>query len=357
MNARIERLVRALLYEGYALYPYRPSSVKNRFRWTFGLTGPGEALGTQMLVEGPGARFTAEVLFLQPKGRGEWQEARERRVRSPELALEELLRRPHGQGVAFAAEPEHELESIAVALELSAERAEPGFRVTARVRNATAGETDPRGLTSLASTNVVLSIAEGAFVSLQDPPEAWRAAAAGSRAEGAWPVLAGPPGDRSVVLASPIILEDHPEVADESPGDLFDATEIDEILTLRILTLTLAEKAELRASDPRARALLKRTEQLGPAELARLHGALRSPRALAAWKPGDHVRLAPRGRGDVLDLALRGRAATVVGVERDVDGRVHVLVTVDDDPGRDLGLEGEPGHRFFFAPDELERRP
>jgi hypothetical protein len=93
-----------------------------------------------------------------------------------------------------------------------------------------------------------------------------------------WPVLVGGDGQRDTLLASPIILYDYPQIAPESPGDLFDGTEIDEILTLRILTMTDAEKAEMRQTDERARALLERTEALSAEALMGLHGTMRSLR-------------------------------------------------------------------------------
>lgn len=119
---------------------------------------------------------------------------------------------------------------------------------------------------------------DGAFVSLLDPPAPWREAAAGCRNVGAWPVLVGEEGQTDTMLSAPIILYDYPQLAPESPGDLFDGTEIDEILTLRILTLTDDEKRTMAAVDERARALLARTEALGAEELMRLHGAVRSLR-------------------------------------------------------------------------------
>jgi hydrogenase maturation protease len=82
------------------------------------------------------------------------------------------------------------------------------------------------------------------------------------------------------MLSSPIILYDYPEVAAESPGDLFDATEIDEILTLRILTLTEEEKREMRESGDHARRILARTETLPEEQLMKLHGALRGLRPM-----------------------------------------------------------------------------
>jgi hydrogenase maturation protease len=69
---------------------------------------------------------------------------------------------------------------------------------------------------------------------------------------------------------------------------------------------------------------------------------------------GDRVRLRPRAGGDVFDLALDGKIAVIESIEQDYEGKLHVCVVLDDDPGRDIGLIRQPGHRFFFAPDEVE---
>jgi hypothetical protein len=124
----------------------------------------------------------------------------------------------------------------------------------------------------------ILHLAGGAFVSSIDPPEDFRAAVAECCNLGAWPVLVGDDAKRDTVLAAPIILYDYPQIAPESPGDLFDGTEIDEILALRILTLTDAEKLEVRNGDNRARHILERTEMLPPEHFQKLHGALRGLR-------------------------------------------------------------------------------
>ena len=116
------------------------------------------------------------------------------------------------------------------------------------------------------------------FVSLTDPPDRLRAEAEACRNEGTWPVLVGEPGSRDTLLSSPIILEDHPRIAPESPGELFDGGEIDGLLTLNILSLTDEEKAEMRDSDPRTREILERTENLSEEEMMRLHGAIRDLR-------------------------------------------------------------------------------
>ncbi|MBO0776748.1 MAG: hypothetical protein J2P34_10580, partial [Actinobacteria bacterium] len=238
-------------------------------------------------------------------------------------------------------------------------------------------------------------VAGGSFVSLLDPPAAARDAARGCRNVHTYPVLAGPPGQRAVMLSSPIIMYDHPQVAPESPGDLHDATEIDEILSLRALTMTEAEKSEARATDRRAAAILDRVETMPPEVMSRLHGAVRSLRPAASrpppaagdpgepfarpsapwWDPGadasvspetdsavvagvrlakgSMVRLRPRGSGtDPQDMFLRGRDARVEAVLLDVDGSVHLAVTLADDPGADLNQWY--GRFRYFSPDEVE---
>jgi len=189
------------------------------------------------------------------------------------------------------------------------------------------------------------------------------------------------------MLASPIILYDYPKIAPESPGDLFDGTEIDEILTLRVMTMTDDEKAEMRGLDQHARRLLERTESISCESLARLHGVLREPDGSgfsgpsgwphSAGSPGEaffnptepqegaaaggvllragaRVRLRPKHRADVFDIALAGRVGVVEAVEHDLEGKAHFAVVIEDDPGRELGTARFPGHRFFFAADEVE---
>ncbi|GAC1447499.1 MAG: hypothetical protein PVSMB1_19770 [Gemmatimonadaceae bacterium] len=181
-----------------------------------------------------------------------------------------------------------------------------------------------------------------------------------------------------MLLASPIILYDYPQVAPESAGDLYDATEIDEILSLNILAMTDAEKREMAAADPRAAALLARTEALSAEDFIRLHGTFRDRRPVQAshddspdapcvgphlaydrnngtpLKVGEHVRLHPRTGGDIMDLVLDGKTAVIEAIERDFEDRLHVAVALDDDPGREWGLQRMPGHRFFFSPEEIE---
>ncbi|HEU4405963.1 MAG TPA: hydrogenase maturation protease [Polyangiaceae bacterium] len=387
----VRALADALLYEGYVLYPYRASAPKNRSRFTFGsllprawaeVRGGGEPfrLESQCLVRASGAcELEAKARFLQlvrrsgaasPAGEP-WDEGAPREIDAGPFGLAELgaggrrrrfslaARRVVEGGVA------REQAALEGEIELVAEGAGEGlYRLYARVANLTplGVEATPAdaNLRSLASTHLVLGVRGGEFVSLQDPPPGLEEAAGACANGSAWPVLVGRPGAGDLLLCSPIVLYDYPALAPESPGDFFDATEIDEMLVLRILTLTDGEKRQMAATDERARALLERAESLGPEGLLRLHGALRSPGRSAgggvAFAPGDRVVLRPRQRADAIDLVLAGRDATVVAVERDYEDRVHVAVTVDDDPGADLGAEGKIGHRFFFGPDEVERR-
>jgi hypothetical protein len=221
---------------------------------------------------------------------------------------------------------------------------------------------------SLVGAHLLLAVDGGSFVSMLEPEE-HAAAVAGCRNRHVWPVLVGDRVRRNLMLASPIVLYDYPAVAKESPGDLCDAAEIDEILSLRILTMTEEEKREARATDPRARQILDRVEALNPEAFAALHGTMRSadffnppgtpPPDQAFVMVGDarvgkgsRVRLRPNRRADAMDMFLKDQAATVAGVYRDVDERVYVAVTVDADPA--ASLHESFGRFFYFDPAEVE---
>jgi hypothetical protein len=179
-------------------------------------------------------------------------------------------------------------------------------------------------------------------------------------------------GQRDTMLSSPIILYDYPQIAPESRGDLFDGAEIDEILSLRILTLTDAEKNEMRTLDAHARRILERTEALQKSDMLNLHGTLRNVSPLEEQifghgkpldsvcyenvnlGPGARVRIRPKGRADIFDMVLEGRTAIVEAVEQDAEERIHLALVLEDDPGKDLGLLRQPGHRFFYGLDEVE---
>jgi hypothetical protein len=229
-----------------------------------------------------------------------WQEAMERtlvlgevqpggRRRVPvELAAGREFEPLPGQGVAVAG-IERTWEAIQGHVEVDCERLGGEIaRISVRVANHTPLEQAPGASReqaaphAMVSTHVILRVQNGQFVSATDPPDQLRELASGCQNTGCWPVLVGGPPDRQTMLASPIILEDYPRVASQSPGDFFDATEIDELLSLRILTLTDEEKEEMRGADEKARLLLERTEALGAEELLRLHGT-----AHVGWPEGE----------------------------------------------------------------------
>ena len=420
----VRRVADAVLYEGYILYPYRASAQKNRSRWQFGVLMP-PAYAAADPSETTTARaecvFTRDgepsvdvvVRFLQvqrrtcpgPGAPDTWDEAVEREV-SATVAGAALF----GDGTAtpFGIPGGEEQEVTADGTVIRVRRALRGVvtvratelpgpwqaaRLTVGVTNQTAAGllgSRPQALpAALVAAHMIITISGGAFVSMTDPPE-W-AAPAVSECEnaGCWPVLAGPPGERNVLLASPIILPDHPEVARESPGELYDGTEIDEILTLRTLALTDEEKEAARATDPRAAALIDRVESLDGAALQRLHGTIRgwqgSPPAEARedggtgevpwWDPeadqsvspstdsvlvagqrlarGNLVTLRPGARrADAQDMFLVGRTALVEAVLLDVDDQPYLAVTLTDDPAADL--HAAHGRFLYFSPDEVE---
>jgi hypothetical protein len=216
------------------------------------------------------------------------QEGQEREVPAPACSLGSILNDSYGQEFVFPGVADAEgrrSQTLRGELELKALQVDESlFRVTLNVRNLAdperAGDLsrDRILLLSLVSVHSILQVTGGEFVSLLEPPEDLKSAAEGCKNVGAWPVLAGEEGRRNLVLAAPIILYDYPQIAPESPGDLFDGCEIDEILALRILTLTDAEKLEVRNGDDRARMILERTEMLPPEHFQKLHGALRGMR-------------------------------------------------------------------------------
>jgi hypothetical protein len=303
----VRAIADAVLYEGYMLWPYRRSATKNQRRWTFGGIYPRAhselhpddawTMRTECLLEGgAGARVQVAVRFLHVVARqmlrdGEpvdeltaggqrhlsWDEAVEREV---------VIDAPGRAPLAIAAGSEQEplpggaivrsWEALEGAVDATVDPVADGLsRIAVEIVNTTPWRRDDREAAlrrTFCSTHTVLRASGGEFVSQTDPPDRLRAAAAACRNVGTWPVLVD---GRHTVLSSPIILEDHPRIAPESPGDLFDGGEIDQLLVLNILSLTDAEKAEMRDSDPRAREILERTEALTEDELMRLHGAIR----------------------------------------------------------------------------------
>jgi hypothetical protein len=408
---RAKAVADAVLFEGYVLYPYRASAPKNRARWQFGVVAPRDwslatgsdpwTLETTCLVELDGAtQLEGKLRFLQLRRRRverrdpshrdgfravdslevdgrlhvSWDEAEVR-----EIDLDARLPAPE-TAIEFALAPDLEIEVLAdqsgavigrmvrqswplggvvriTAACLSAER--PLYRLHVRVENtadwgAPGASRDEALGGALLGTHLLLAAAGGRFLSLTDPPDWAAPAARGCRNAGLYPVLVGEGAADAVVLAAPFILSDYPQIAPESRGDFFDATEIDELLTLRTMTLTDEEKRQVRATDPRAAALLDRVEQTSAETMASLHGAVRDPDPPSWATAGARVRLRPGARRtDAQDMFLVGKIATIEQVMRDVDGRHCFAVTVDDDPASDLFRVH--GRYLYFYVDELER--
>jgi hypothetical protein len=257
-----------------------------------------------------------------------------------------LVAPPEQRPISFA--------QLSVTVEFESLRiAEKAFRFTVRILNQSQAVSNE---SAMLSAHTLLGVEAGTFISLMDPPAVYREAANACSNIGTWPVLAGCEGEHKLMLSSPIILYDYPQIAPESAGDLFDATEIDEILTLRVLTLSDEEKLEVRAGDDRARQVLERTEALPREAFAKMHGAIRGLRNASrlAFRAGDRVRLRPSKKADIFDIALDGKIAIVESVERDFEDNIHLAVTVEDDPGRDFGTAKQIGHRFFFGVEEVE---
>ncbi|MBF6147527.1 hypothetical protein [Nocardia nova] len=415
-RARARAVADAVLYEGYLLYPYRADARKNRCRWQFGVLGPvgahASGLGEESELAGqlpiapdgdPVLRFTLRFLQLQHRAATgttwpDWDEAVEREITVGPCA-------PVATTVPFEIPGGHDTEPLVdpgtgradvvrTRLPLRGEfelavATEGGYPIlTVTVRNTGEPATDRRDALarSMLGAHVIAEAAGAEFVSLLEPPPEAEAAVARCVQHRCFPVLAGPPGDRSLMLISPIILYDHPEIAEQSQESLYDATEIDEILTLRVMAMTDEEKAAARATDPRAARIVDSCDAMTAEQMARLHGVLRDPGAgqnrlvpeippgTDWWDPvadgavrpdsdavpiagtlvrkGSMVRLHPARRADIHDMFFDGRDARVTSVHADVDGRTHVGVVIADDPGADL--HEWYGRYLYFDPDELE---
>jgi hypothetical protein len=432
----VRRIADAVLYEGYILYPYRASAQKNRSRWQFGVVmAPGYAAvdpsessftRTECVLEHSGQPVVHVILrFLQVQrrrtaeaawpGAPAWDEAVEREIEFT-VDTAELLgpgkvkefsvpggedREPLGADRSgFAVRRRAPLAGAVSVAAMPVPGPWRAVRLQLRVENRIAVEPTPRLRdealpTALVAAHVIVTVSGGQFISMTDPPEWAKPAVAECENTGSWPVLADPDGGRRVVLASPIILYDHPELAPESPGELYDGTEIDEILTLRTLALSDEEKREARATDPRAAALIDRVESMDAPTMERLHGTIRSLRpsapsavadaftgvaadydpAVPWWDPeadasvspdtdavmiggravarGSLVRLRPGARrADAQDMFLAGRIAEVQAVLLDIEDQPYLAVALTDHPDPDLSIAH--GRFLYFRPDEVE---
>jgi hypothetical protein len=297
----VEKIAAAILYEGYILYPYRPTAIKNRQRWNFGTLYPRVYAQAQrpeepyrvvvecLALADAQASLDVRLRFLQLVRQQQssslltdpslaWDEAVERTSEHSTLRIRDLITSP----LSITAMTEGDLQIV---LTISAHALSDGAcKLRLEVQNTTTlssgaeAKRDEALPSSFVSAHLLLGIAGGEFVSLLDPAEAYRESAASCLNQGVFPVLAGEEPDRSVMFCSPIILYDYPKIAPESEGDFFDGTEMDEMLTLRVLTLTDAEKQEMQNGDPRARRILERTEALTSEAMLKAHGVIRSLR-------------------------------------------------------------------------------
>ncbi|MEP7065926.1 MAG: hypothetical protein ABI889_07845 [Gemmatimonadota bacterium] len=445
-----EKIADAVLYEGYVLYPYRASAAKNQLRWQFGIVTPrgySERGGsepwmmqTECLVEvDTDAALDIRIRFLQAQVRSvekvadaerdeyravatlevdgrsfaTWDEGIEGRLDLKGLSVAELIegeqRFPLETSVgreielirdragAIAGRIVRERWRIDAEVRVSAVVLGSVVRVRIQIENRTAwpfpddAERDVAMRRSLLGAHTLVLVRDGAFVSLLEPPEWAKASAASCSNQHTWPVLVGAAGARDLMLSSPIILYDYPAIAPESTGDLCDGTEIDEILMLRVMTLTEDEKREACATDDRARQIVERSDTIPPEIFARLHGVMRSlessdpatpdatpaPSSMDAWDAfataegsipreelesvealggtvsrGSRVLLRPTRRADAMDMFLAGRSARVETLVADVDGATYVAVTVEDDPSAEL--HDSYGRFFYFYPEEVE---
>ena len=355
-KSHLERLVDSLLFEGYALYPYTPGATKNATPTPFGIVYPHDYAQTQthafdrmqiqFIVTDIDATVTAEVRFLQASG--EKHRAVERRVQL-------------GAAPSKVSFDYDELEGHA---EIFVDQLPDGRgRVTLLVENDTplteeesTGDRKDALLKSMLSTHLVGLVDRGTIVS---PLERGDDGVAGCCQVNTWPVLATPGDD--AILAPTIMLPEHPEIAPESVNDFFDGTEIEEALVLHIQALSEQEREEISAQDPKVREMLARADATTPQQLMDLHGRVRledppGERAVTfegvTYKRGDKVVLRPPQGADVYDKMLDGRTATIHRLFLRVDDRLHLGVTVDDDPMQEI--LGESGRFLFFFAEEVE---
>ena len=349
---QVKEIANAVLFEGYLLYPYRQSALKNRTRWTFGVVYPREysdanggtepwTMRTECLVEGQADDISLDVTIrflhllvrtvVQPVPAkndsveaNDWglasrfadeplQEGMEREVSASELSLSDLLVRPRRVAIEFpavhmvehpadgsATEIMREQQAISGAFIIAAEQVGTKlFKLSIEIENTTpatdavTSRRDAVLFQSFVSTHTILQVHQGSFISLLEPPEELQTFVKGCQNLRTWPVLVGNEGERDAILSSPIILYDYPQIAPESPGPLFDGSEIDEILTLRIMTLSDEEKEQMR-QDERTREILERTEALTPEQFMKMHGTIRDLRPISALTQTDFT--SPPGR-------------------------------------------------------------
>ena len=373
MADHLEALLESLLWEGYALYPYTPGATKNATPTPFGIVYPPvyaatlastfDHLELRCIVQAPpDAVLSAEVRFLEASG--ERHQGQARRVELPGAMAGALSGRAAVKAASVGA------LTVELSLETVPLPAGDEYEVVLRVRNRTlvSSGLDRAGALrrSLISTHPVLRVAGGRFVSALERPCA---------SVNTFPVLAADGDD--VMLGAAIVLPEHPRLAPESLGGLFDSTEIEEALLLHVRTLSDGERAEIERQDPAVRAMVARAQSATPEDIVSLHGRVQlrdpvtleppsEPPGLADPRAGDSVLdvgdrtfrrgakvvIRPGPDADIQARMLDGRRATIERIFTDYDGRAHLGLTIDDDPGQELMRE-TGRYLYFFAP-ELE---
>jgi hypothetical protein len=377
VSDQLEALVDSLLFEGYALYPYTPGAVKNATPTPFGIVYPPAYASTLastfdhlelrcVLEAPPDGVLRAELRFLIPGG--ERHRATAARVELPGAMVGALAAAP--------AEKETKLQGeaaapLVVAMSLVTGQLDDGsYEVMLRVENRTVVHSglDRAGALrrSLISTHPILHVAGGRFIS---PLERH------CPSINTFPVLASAEDD--VVVGATIVLPDHPQIAPESRGSLFDGTEIEEALLLHVQALSDGEREEIERQDPAVREMIARAAAATPEEIVALHGrvtmrepetteppseppGLLDPRAgeeqvdvgSKTFRRGGKVVIRPGPDADLHARMLDGRAATIERIFTDYDGKTHLGLTIDDDPGQDLMRE--TGRYLYFFAHEVE---
>ncbi|MFN2612225.1 MAG: hypothetical protein ABR536_02520 [Solirubrobacterales bacterium] len=391
----VEELVSSLLYEGYALYPYTPG-VKNATPTPFGIVYPAGYAAAQpaaypelrlecILEGGPEAEITGTVRFLQAAGEG--HKGIERRLDLGTVKLADLAREKARQEFGFPREAG--AGSVRGRAVMEAEMLGPELaRIKLCVHNDTeiAGDVPeaevPRGDAlqwSLLSVHPMVEVDDSArFISPLERDGEAGAAVEASDSFNTFPVLVGKE-DRAV-LGAAIVVPEHPELAPESLGNLFDNTEIEEALLLHVQVLSDDEREQISEQDPAVREMIERAEKTTNDEMMSLHGRLTytepeddgrtttpptPPPGMdeiqgetttevkgATVKRGDTIILRPGTEGAVEDKMLDGRRATVERIYKGMDERVYLGVTIADVPGQDL--LSDTGRFLFFFSDEVE---
>jgi hypothetical protein len=389
----VEALVDSLLYEGYALYPYTPGATKNATPTPHGIVYPPDyaaanpfakaLLRAEVILEfAPGATVEGSVRFLQASGAGHQGVARS--IALAPAAVADLFADGAGEEFRFAGE-----EVLTGRVRMRTEDLGDGVaRIKLCVHNtsdladAATAERPAALRASLLSTHVVIRAGGGRFISPVENEGPRVAAVAACENVNTWPVLATPEDD--AVLGASMFLPDHPRIAPESLGGLFDSTEIEEALLLHVQTLSEEERAEIE--DPKVREMIERANTASPEEMLALHGRLEAggsgfsnPPAVDPDHPGEpepghpqsgepewtvdgrtirrgaRVVLRPRKQaGDTYDVVLADKAATIERIYVDYEDGVHLGVTIDDDPGQDLMRD--TGRYLYFKPEEVELR-